>query len=338
MAGSTPPSARSPRRSERVGVKALLCRMSLAPHQTANWLRIGTSERFLHHPPHNCASIAQSSLVRGLSLSLTCATVAAVLRERLEDVHRRIEQACRRCERSPASVTLIGVTKGIPAQVIREVVARGVADLGENRVQEARDKQIALGSRLKAEGESLEPSASSLQPVRWHLIGHLQRNKVKLAVELFDAVHSVDSAELIADLERHAAERAQGSRLKAEGKSIEPIKVFIQVNISGEMTKSGCRPEETIQLAAAVMEQPNLRLAGLMTMAPFAEAPEAARPFFRQLRELRDNVFSSLQPRASSLHLSMGMSHDFEVAIEEGADVVRVGTAIFGTRDVRQET
>ena len=262
-------------------------------------------------PERTEPAVAQAGRVEGnpvaccLSLSLTCARVAAVLRGRLEDVRRRIEQACAHCGRPPQSVTLIGVTKGIPAEVVREAVAFGVTDLGENRVQEARAKQTALGSGLGA---------------RWHLIGHLQRNKVKLAVELFDAIHSVDSAELIADLERHAA---------AANKIIE---VFIQVNVSGEATKFGCRPEEATALAQRIQTLTRLRLVGLMTIAPYTDNPEEARPVFRQLRELRDRLVSTFHLPPSTFRLSMGMSHDFEVAIEELADVIRVGTAIFGAR------
>ena len=256
-----------------------------------------------------------------------------MLREQFEDVRERIHQACQRSGRDPASVTLVGVTKGVDVGDVREAIALGLSDLGENRVQEARAKQLALGSRLKAEGKSLEPSASSLQPVRWHLIGHLQRNKAKSAVELFDAIHSVDSNELIADLDRHAARLAQGSRLKAEGKDVRrPLSVFLQVNVSGEASKFGCRIEDAVLLARRIAQTSHIPLAGLMTIAPFCDNPEDARPQFRRLRVLRDDVASALSLQPSALSLSMGMSQDFEVAIEEGADIVRIGTAIFGKR------
>jgi pyridoxal phosphate enzyme (YggS family) len=237
-----------------------------------------------------------------------------VLRERLERVLERIQQACQRCGRDPSSVTLIGVTKGVPPALIQEAIALGMTELGENRVQEAREKRLVLG-----------PTPG----VRWHLIGHLQRNKAKDAVELFDVIHSVDSLALIQELDRRVTGR--------------PLEVMVQVNVSGEATKFGCRPDEAVSLAEAVRRTTHLMLRGLMTIAPFAEDADAARPHFRRLRLLRDELASSFQlPRpdhsqrrggpASSFRLSMGMSQDFEVAIEEGADVVRIGTAIFGER------
>ena len=135
------------------------------------------------------------------------------LKDQLESVRRRIQAACQRCGRHPSSVTLIAVTKGVSLERMQAAMAAGLTDVGENRVQEARQKQDALGSRLEAPGSSLQPPASSLQPIRWHLIGDLQRNKAKHAVELFDLIHSVDSHPLIEELERHAAKQARGSRL-----------------------------------------------------------------------------------------------------------------------------
>jgi pyridoxal phosphate enzyme (YggS family) len=242
-----------------------------------------------------------------------------MLKDNVEHVRQRIARACRRCERDPASVTLVAVTKGMPAAVIQEATALGLTELGENRVQEARLKQSALGSGLRA---------------RWHLIGHLQRNKAKDAVELFDVIHSVDSLALIQELERHVAARRPSNRLQ----------VLIQVNISGEATKSGCRPDEVTALAEAIRQAGHLMLAGLMTIPPLSDDAEAARPIFRRLHELRDTLeeaFANTPTRQlanapTHLLLSMGMSNDFEVAIEEGADLIRVGTAIFGDR--RQET
>jgi pyridoxal phosphate enzyme (YggS family) len=220
-----------------------------------------------------------------------------VLRDNLTQVRERIRQACERAGRDPGSVTLVAVTKGLPVETIREAAALGITDVGENRVQEA---------AAKIDGWS----GGAL---RWHLIGHLQRNKAKDAVELFGAIHSVDSLALADELERQAAKRARS------------LDVFVQVNVSGETTKFGCRPEEASALARHLAGQPHLRLKGFMTMAPFGADPELARPAFRELRLLRDTI------QASGL-LSMGMSHDFEVAIEEGADLVRIGTAIFGAR------
>jgi len=221
-----------------------------------------------------------------------------VLVYNLARVRARIRAACVRVGRDPSSVTLVAVTKGMAVERMREAVALGLADLGENRVQEARAKQLAL----------------SPEPIRWHLIGHLQRNKVTQAVELFSVIHSVDSIELAETLERHMN---------------KPLEVFAQVNVSGEDTKFGCTMEEALPLARRVMQLPHLRLRGLMALAPFAENPEQARPHFRRLRELRDEMDSTLHPAPCTLHLSMGMSGDFEVAIEEGADLVRIGTALF---------
>ncbi len=233
------------------------------------------------------------------------------LRDQLDLVRRRIQAAARRCGRPAEAVTLVGVTKGMPAETVQEAVRLGLSDVGENRVQEADAKQQVLGC---------------LRPVRWHLIGHLQRNKAKLAVELFDVVHSVDSLALIDTLSRQAQARPR------------PLEVFIQVNVSGEPAKFGCRPEEAVGLARAIRQAEGLTLRGFMTLAPFAENPEEARPHFRRLRQLRDEAAVALNLEPSTLNLSMGMSQDFEIAIEEGADLVRVGTAIFGTGDRRQET
>jgi pyridoxal phosphate enzyme (YggS family) len=251
------------------------------------------------------------------------------LQHNLALVRWRIQAACQRAGRPGSAVTLVGVTKGVTVEAIRNAAALGLADVGENRVQEAHAKQLALGARLQAPGNGagLEPGAVSLQPVRWHLIGHLQRNKAKLAATLFDVIHSVDSLPLIEELDRQTARLAQGSGAGREGaRAQRPLEVCIQVNVSGEATKFGCRPEEAASLAQAAAHAPRLKLAGLMTIAPFTEDPERVRPHFRRLRQIRDAL------GLGDLKLSMGMSQDFEVAIEEGADLVRIGTAIFGPR------
>ena len=237
-----------------------------------------------------------------------------MLSDNLSRVRQRISQACQRSGRDPSSVTLVCVTKGVALEAIRQVVDLGITDVGENRIQEARTKIPALARA----------------GVQWHLIGHLQRNKAKEAVELFDMIHSVDSLSLAEELERQAAKRAHTKE------------VLIQVNVSGEATKFGCRAEEALGFARAVSRLDHLRLRGLMTIPPLTDDPEAARPHFHRLRQLRDEVATALSLEPTALSLSMGMSSDFEVAIEEGADLVRIGTAIFGdqrpeTRDQRLE-
>ena len=219
--------------------------------------------------------------------------------ENLQRVQERIAAAARSAGRDPSQVRLICVTKGVPVERVREAAAAGVREIGENRVQEAQEKQPVLGREL-----------------RWHLIGRLQSNKVKLAAGLFDVIHSVDSAALAETLEQHAARRPADR---------EALEVFVQVNVSGEITKFGCAPEEAGALAHTMSHLAHLRVAGLMTIAHFSEDPQEARPHFRRLRERRD----AMMPGG---RLSMGMSHDFEVALEEGADVIRIGTAIFGSR------
>ena len=291
-----------------------------------------------------------SRRVASLTHLYDCVTVGAVLRKRLEEVRRRIHEAATRCGRDPTTITLVGVTKGVAASAVQEAMALGLTDIGENRVQEARQKQLALqglraqGSGLRVPAHSPEPTAQSGFHVRWHLIGHLQRNKADEAVELFHVVHSVDTSALAEALERQAAQFAQGSRFKALGKeAVRPLEVFIQVNVSGEATKFGCTPDEALPLARAVTQLPHLRFRGLMTLAPLSENPKEARPHFRRLRDLRDHLQVELTHGSrvtghESLVLSMGMSNDFEVAIEEGADLVRIGTAIFTDSDSRSVT
>ena len=237
-----------------------------------------------------------------------------MLRDTLERVRARIERACQRCGRPPSAVTLIAVTKGIAVEAMREAIALGLSDIGENRVQEARDKHAQLS-----------------RGARWHLIGHLQRNKAKDALELFDVIHSVDSVPLIEELERRAAERIPGPGSTVEGQGNRK-EIFVQVNVSGEMSKFGCKPDEALALCGTMRQQSHLHLRGLMTIAPWSDDPERARPHFRALRLLRDAASAALSLPPRTLNLSMGMSQDFEVAIEEGADFVRIGTALFGTR------
>ena len=218
--------------------------------------------------------------------------------QNLERVREAIADACVRSGRSVHEVLLIGVSKTVEAERIRIAIAAGVLALGENRVQEAKDKIDALG-----------------HPVPWHLIGHLQTNKARDAARLFDWVHSVDRLELAQELDRRA---------RAIGRTLE---VLLEVNVGEEPQKSGVRPDELKPLLDAAAGLHALHVRGLMAIPPAAADPDATRPHFRRLRELRD--------QAGLQHLSMGMSADYAVAIEEGATMVRVGTAIFGARPPR---
>ena len=224
------------------------------------------------------------------------------LREILAEVRGRIDAACARAGRSPEDVEIVAVTKTHGAEVVKEAWDAGLRVVGENKVQEAAWKKPA-----------------SVAGPRWHLIGHLQSNKVRHALELFDFIHSVDSARL-----------ADRINFVADGIGAEP-RVLLEVNVSGERSKSGMRPEDVKPVLEHISaECPRVTVEGLMTMAPFSEDPEEARPFFRRLRELRDGLQDSLGvglPR-----LSMGMSGDYEVAVEEGATWVRLGTVLFGER------
>lgn len=230
------------------------------------------------------------------------------LRERFEDVRHRIIQSAQHSNRQPEEITLIAVSKTHPAEVLRRAIQAGVTDLGENRVQEAEGKIEEVGRGT----------------ARWHLIGHLQSNKARRAVSLFDLIHSVDSAELAQRLNRLCGE---------EGRSRLPV--LIQVDLGGEETKAGASESELPELVKQIAACERLRLKGLMTLPPFFEDAQLARPFFRRLRELRDQYKAQGAFGDAHGELSMGMSHDFEVAIEEGATMVRVGTAIFGERRKR---
>jgi len=241
-----------------------------------------------------------------------------MIRENLKRVQERIAAAARLTGRDPRGVRLIGVTKGVSIERIREAMAAGIREIGENRVQEAQEKRPALGKEL-----------------RWHLIGRLQRNKAKQAIELFDVVHSVDSPELIEALERQIMLR-QACLPARQAQHERRLELLIQVNISGEATKGGCRPEEAETLAEAILKTKHLRWTGLMTMAPYSENPEDSRHFFRWLREIKDRLEERFGDDEGhdgrGLDLSMGMSGDFEVAVQEGATMVRIGTAIFGEK------
>lgn len=237
------------------------------------------------------------------------------IRRNVERVWERIARAAARSGRAGTDVTLVAVTKGHPPEFVVAAYRAGVRDFGENRVQEAAAKIPEVNRLLSSAGE-----AGTLPPVRWHLIGHLQTNKVRHACSLFQVVHSVDSLRLAEALNR------ANSRLGSN-----PLPVLLEVNVAREDSKFGLPPEAVIAAAGHVLELPSLRLVGLMTVAPRVAHPETVRPVFQQLRLLSESL-RRCYPRLGWLHLSMGMTDDFEVAVEEGATMVRVGRAIFGER------
>jgi pyridoxal phosphate enzyme (YggS family) len=226
--------------------------------------------------------------------------------ERLARVRAQIEAAALKCGRLPHEVTLIAISKTHPASLVRAAIEFGANDIGENRVQEAEQKINEVGRSA----------------ARWHLVGHLQANKARRAVQLFDVIHSLDSLELARRLDRLCGE---------EGRATLPV--LIQVDLGHEETKAGIDESELPELVEGLKSLGRVQLVGLMTLPPFFDDPEQARPFFRRLRELRDDLARQGAFGADRKgELSMGMTHDFAVAIEEGATMVRVGTAIFGQR------
>lgn len=224
---------------------------------------------------------------------------------RVADVRERIARAATRARRRPEEVTLVAVSKTFPAESVRAAFAAGCRDFGENRVQEAEAK-LAATEDLRAAG------------LRWHLVGHLQSNKARKAVALFDRIHSLHDVELGLRLDRIGAETGR------------PLRVLIEVDLAGEATKHGLPEAELTGALETLRGRPGLSVEGLMALPPYAGDPEQSRPYFRRLRELRDRALAAGLLAGSDL--SMGMSHDLEVAIEEGATLVRVGAAIFGER------
>ncbi len=224
-----------------------------------------------------------------------------MIRENIEAVKARIARASARCGRDPHSVKLVCVTKNVPVDGIEEVLALGVEDIGESRVQEAVLKHGRIGTRAV-----------------WHLIGHLQTNKVRGAPAIFSLIHSLDSERLA---------KAVDSEARTGGKVQDAL---VEVNISGESQKYGLRPEDVPDFIDTLTSFSNLRVVGLMGIAPIVSRPEHARPYFRTLKEIFDAAGAGRMPNVEMKYLSMGMSQDFEVAIEEGANIVRIGTAIFG--------
>ena len=226
------------------------------------------------------------------------------LKDRLERVKERIKNAAEACGRPQHAVRLVAVSKTVPADIVRQAIEAGVTDLGENYIQEARDKINTL-ARF---------------PVNWHFIGHLQTNKAKYAVRLFDLIHSLDSLKLAEELDKYAK----------KNNKVQPV--LIQVNVAREGSKSGVYVEDTLRLLADISRLENIAVKGLMTMPPFFNAPEKVRPYFAALRKLRDRLKAEDIPNIAMDELSMGMTGDFEAAVAEGATMVRIGTAIFGER------
>jgi pyridoxal phosphate enzyme (YggS family) len=227
------------------------------------------------------------------------------LKYRLESVKNRIRKLAIDCQRDPQSIRLVAVSKTMSTKRVKEAIDAGVEILGENYIQEAREKIDSLSS----------------YPVSWHFIGHLQTNKAKYAVRLFDLIHSVDSLKLAVELNKQA-------------KKIDKVQdILIQINVGQEVSKSGASPKEAFDLVKNIGRLENLCLRGLMTMPPFFNAPQKVRPYFSSLCDLRDRIKAVMPTSVPANELSMGMTNDFEVAIEEGATLLRIGTAIFGERN-----
>jgi hypothetical protein len=229
-----------------------------------------------------------------------------VIADRVASVRERIARAADRAARAPEKVTLVAVSKTFPPEAVRAAFDAGVRQFGESRVQEAEPKIVAL-RELREKG------------LRWHLVGHLQSNKARRAVELFDVIQSLDSLDLAHRLARLAGEAGRTAR------------AFLQVDLAGEATKFGLPAEEARSALEQMRGLDDLRVEGLMVLPPYREDPEETRPYFQKLRALRDAA--ARDGLLAGEELSMGMSHDFEVAVEEGATIVRIGTAIFGERE-----
>ncbi|MDD3259074.1 MAG: YggS family pyridoxal phosphate-dependent enzyme [Smithellaceae bacterium] len=229
--------------------------------------------------------------------------MADEIKTNILNIRERIAAAAIRAGRDPAGIRLMAVSKTVEPERIRQALDAGITLLGENYVQEAREKIPVVG-----------------RPAVWHMIGHLQTNKVKYVVNLFDWIHSVDRLELARELDKRAGQRSRR------------LNVLIEVNVSGEASKNGAAPGQVLELVRQISILPNVSVRGLMTMPPYSDDPENSRPCFIVLRQLRDEIVSAALPGISMDELSMGMTDDFEVAIEEGATIIRVGRAIFGER------
>ncbi len=227
------------------------------------------------------------------------------IRTNIQSIAAKIRESAQKCGRNPEEITLIGVSKRKPAALISQAIDAGHQHFGENYIQEAIEKIDAIGR----------------DAATWHFIGHLQSNKAKFAVTYFDLIHTVDKVKRAKEINKQAAKIGKIQN------------ILLQINIAGEITKSGASAEDAATLATAVSEFENIRVKGLMCMPPFFDDPEQARPYFKTLKQISQDIDRLNLANVSMTHLSMGMSNDFGVAIEEGATLVRVGTAIFGSRD-----
>ncbi len=228
----------------------------------------------------------------------------ASIRENLLQIQDRIAVAAERSGRDPHSIGLVAVSKTKPVSLILEAIDAGITDIGENRVQEAKSKYDQVG-----------------RPVKWHLVGHLQTNKVKQTLQIFDLIHSVDSLRLLAEIDRRSTQLNRQTE------------VLIQVNTSTEPSKYGIEPDQTLDFIESALTYAHVRIKGLMTIGAFLPNPEAVRSMFVLLRRLKEKILAQQLPDVDMEYLSMGMTNDFEVAIEEGANLVRIGTAIFEKRE-----
>jgi len=231
--------------------------------------------------------------------------MAENIRENLININDRIRSAARKSGRGPEEITLVAVTKTVEAKKIKEAISCGVRIFGENYVQEAEEKIKKVRDKS----------------IKWHFIGHLQKNKAKLAVGMFDVIESVDGVNLAKEINKRAE---------------EPVDILMEINVAGEGSKTGVAINEAFELAEAISGMKMLRLKGLMTIPPYHENPELSRPYFVALRRLAERINKAHLENVSVRELSMGMSNDFEVAIEEGATIVRIGTAIFGEREAKE--
>ncbi len=226
------------------------------------------------------------------------------IKKKLEKINEKIKKAALKANRSPEDIKLVAVTKTATVEQIKEAISAGVKTIGENKVQEAKGKYQVL--------------SADIADIEWHLVGHLQTNKVKYAIEIFDLIHSVDSIKLAEEIDKRSLQFGIMTN------------ILVEVNVSGEETKYGIKPEEVEYFLKEISEFSRIKVRGLMTIAPIAEDKEEVRPYFRKLRELSEKIENKNIKNVKMDYLSMGMTDDFEVAIEEGANMVRIGRGIFG--------